>query len=63
MIIMELLKKHQIIFFIISCIFKADFRNGSPPEGTLNTFRTEYYYQIIELSPQIERLNIELKTA
>ncbi len=31
--------------------------------GILNTFRTKYYYQIIELSPQIEALNGELKTA
>ncbi len=31
--------------------------------GTLNTFRTKYYYQIIELSPQIEALNVELRTA
>jgi len=31
--------------------------------GTLNTFRTKYYYQIIELSPQIEVLNVELRTA
>ena len=31
--------------------------------GTLNTFRTKYYYQIIELSPQIEALNVEFRTA
>lgn len=31
--------------------------------GILSTFRTKYYYQIIELSSQIETLNIELKTA
>ncbi len=31
--------------------------------GTLNTFRTNYYYQIIKLSSQIKTLNIELKVA
>jgi len=45
-------------------ISEPDFSlNNSKWLGTLNTFRTKYYYQIIELSPQIEALNVELRTA
>jgi hypothetical protein len=38
-------------------------KNRSEWLGILNTFRTKYYYRIVQLSQEIETINIEFRTA